>query len=337
VSVRSVTYVRGRFEQVITVGAEPGPVLRVSPLGARVVSLTVPVGEERREVTCGVEDEAFRRTPHFLGATVGRYANRIARGDLPVEGDRHQLATQETGHTLHGGPDGFDQRTWEVLETSADHVVLALDSPDGDQGFPGRVRATVRYDVRPDGLVVTLGATTDAATYVCLTNHTYFSLGAPGDGDVRDHRLQVLADRFLPVDADLIPTGEVADVVGTPFDLRTLTRLGDVVADDHPQLVDGLDHNYVLDGDATQVRLVSPTGDLTLELTTDQPGVQVYTGQGLEEVVVPGARPDYPAFAGIALEPQVFPDSPHHPEWPSGLLRPGEEYRHVTTWRFVTA
>ncbi len=310
--------------------------LQVSPFGARVVSLTVPVGDERREVTCGVDDEAFRRTPHFLGATVGRYANRIARGDLPVEGARHTLATQETGHTLHGGPDGFDRRTWEVIQSSADHVVLALDSPDGDQGFPGRVRATARYDVTPDEVVVTITATTDAPTVVALTNHSYFALGAPGDGDVRDHRLQVAASRFTAVDGELIPTGEVAEVEGTPFDLRVPTLLGDVVAADHSQLVDGLDHNYVLDGPAPQVRLISPTGDLTLEITTDQPGVQVYTGQGLAEVTTAGRAPDYPAYAGIALEPQVFPDSPHHPEWPSAVLRPGESYRHVSTWRFLT-
>lgn len=318
-------------------GAEPGPVLRVSPLGARVVSLTVGVGGERREVTCGVDDEAFRATPHFLGATVGRYANRIARGHLPIDGVDHRLATQATGHTLHGGPDGFDRRTWEVAESSADHVVLTLDSPDGDQGFPGHVRASVRYDVTPDGVVVTTTATTDAPTVVALTNHSYFSLGAPGESDVRDHRLQVAADRFTAVDGELIPTGELADVEGTPFDLRTQTLLRDVVAADHPQLVNGLDHNYVLDGTTPQVRLVSPAGDLTLEMTTDQPGVQVYTGQGLEDVVVDGAAPDYPAFAGMALEPQVFPDSPHHPEWPSAVLRPGEEDRHVTTWRFLTA
>lgn len=322
---------------MITVGAEPGPVLRVSPLGARVVSLTVGVGGGRREVTCGVEDEAYRRTPHFLGATVGRYANRISRGHLALDGADHQLATQANGHTLHGGPDGFDRRTWEVVESSGEHVVLTLDSPDGDEGFPGRVRATVRYDVTPDGVVVTLSATTDAPTVVNLTNHSYFSLGAPGASDVRDHRVQVASDRFTPVDAELIPTGALADVAGTPFDLRTPTLLADVVAGDHPQLVNGIDHNYVLDGTTPQVRLVSPTGDLTLEMSTDQPGVQVYTGQGLEDVVVDGAAPDYPAFAGIALEPQVFPDSPHHPEWPSAVLRPGEEYSHVTAWRFLTA
>ncbi len=321
---------------MITVGAEPGPVLRVSPLGARVVSLSVAVGEERREVTCGVDDDAFRATPHFLGATVGRYANRIARGHLPLDGADHQLATQATGHTLHGGPDGFDRRTWEVAESAADHVVLTLDSPDGDQGFPGRVRATVRYDVTADGVVVTLTATTDAPTVVALTNHSYFSLGAPGDGDVRDHRLQVAAHQFTAIDGELIPTG-LADVQDTPFDLRSATLLRDVVAADHPQLVNGLDHNYVLDGNTPQVRLISPRGDLTLEMTTDQPGVQVYTGQGLAEVTTAGRAPDYPAFAGIALEPQVFPDSPHHPDWPSAVLRPGETYRHVTTWRFVTA
>ena len=320
--------------------------LRVSPLGARIVSLTVAVAGtgagavagERREVTCGVGDAAYLASEHFLGASVGRYANRIARGDLSLAGDRHRLATQPGGHTLHGGPDGFDKRVWAIAETSERHAVLSLDSPDGDQGFPGRLRATVRYVVTDDGLDVSYAATTDAPTIVCLTNHTYFALGGePGSGlgrdDVRRHRLQVSADRYTPVDAEQIPTGEVAPVAGTPFDLRRPMLLADVVGADHPQITGGLDHNLVLDDHpGPQIRLVSPEGDLTLEMTTDQPAVQVYAGHGLDQ----GRGAVYPAFAGIALETQVSPDTPHHPAWPSAVLRPGEEYRHHTSWRFLS-
>ena len=192
--------------------------------------------------------------------------------------------------------------------------MLALDSPDGDQGFPGRVRATARYDVAPDGVVVTPRRHDRRPDGREPDEPHLLRARRPGDGDVRDHRLQVAAVGFTPVDAELIPTGE-QDVAGTPFDLRTPTLLGDVVAADHPQLVNGLDHNYVLDGAAPQVRLVSPTGDLTLEMTTDQPGLQVYTGQGLEEVAIPdGAtglpglrrhRPRAPGLPRLAPPPRV--------------------------------
>jgi aldose 1-epimerase len=250
---------------------------------------------------------------------VGRYANRIARGDLPLDGAGHALATQPVGHTLHGGPDGFDKRTWTLVEAGDAHAVLGLESPDGDQGFPGVLRAAVRYDVSADAVTVSFTATTEAPTVVCLTNHTYWDLsGTRQPGAVDGHRLQVSGSRVVGVDGDLIPTGELVPVEATRFDLRSGTRLGDV---------GGLDHCYVLDGGSPQVRLESP--DLALELTTDQPGLQVYTGDGL--------KGRYGARAGVALEPQVFPDSPHHPEWPSAVLRPGEEYRHVTSWRFVPA
>lgn len=304
-------------------------VLRLSRVGARVVSLRVPVDGELREVTCGIEgDDAFLSSGHFFGGSIGRYANRIAGGHLPLDGVDHVLATQPTGHTLHGGPEGFDKRAWDVAEVSQRHAVLTLDSPDGDQGFPGRVRAAVRYAVGADGVDITYTATTDAPTVVCLTNHTYLTLAGVDDGDVRDHQLQVAASRYTPVDAELIPTGELASVEGTPFDLLSPTLLREVVTADQPGIDAGLDHNFVLDdGGAPQIRLIGPRGDLALDITTDQPGVQVYTGQGLDR--------DHPPYAGIALEPQVFPDSPHHPEWPSPVLRPTEEYRTTTSWKFL--
>lgn len=307
---------------MIELGSEPGLVLNLSPVGARVVSLVVPVGDARREVTLGLADDtAYLADENFLGASVGRYANRIARGELPLDGGLHTLATQPAGHALHGGPDGFDKRTWTVIEAGDTHAVLGLESPDGDQGFPGLVRSAVRYDVAVDAVTVTFTATTDAPTVVCLTNHTYWDLsGTRRGGAVDGHRLTVAATRVVAVDGELIPTGELAPVEGTPFDLRTSARVGGRA----------LDHCFVLDDttdDAPQVRLESPASDLALEMTTDQPGLQVYTGDGL--------KGRHEVRAGVALEPETFPDSPHHPEWPSAVLHPGEEYRHVTTWRFV--
>jgi aldose 1-epimerase len=305
---------------MIELGSEPGPVLTLSPVGARVVSLVVPVHGERREVTLGLADDtAYLADENFLGASVGRYANRIARGELPLDGVVHTLATQPAGHTLHGGPDGFDKRPWTVVEAGEAHAVLGLESPDGDQGFPGLLRVAVRYDVAADSVTVTFTATTDAATVVCLTNHTYWDLSGTGRaGAVDGHRLTVAGSRVVAVDGELLPTGELAAVDGTDRDLRVSSPVGD----------SALDHCFVLDDGAPQVRLESPAGDLALEVSTDQPGVQVYTGDGLK-----GRRE---VRAGIALEPEAFPDSPHHPEWPSAVLRQGEEYRHVTTWRFVT-
>jgi aldose 1-epimerase len=309
---------------MIELGSQPGLVLTLDPVGARVVSLVVPVHGERRDVTLGLADDtAYLADENFLGASVGRYANRIARGELLLDGTAHALATQPAGHTLHGGPDGFDKRTWTLVEAGDAHAVLGLESPDGDQGFPGLVRTAVRYDVGADSVTVSYTATTDAPTVVCLTNHTYWDLsGTRRAGAVDGHRLTVAGSRVVAVDGELVPTGELAPVEGTRFDLRSGTTLGEV---------GDLDHCFVLDDGADgapQVRLESPAGDIALELATDQPGVQVYTGDGL--------KGRYEARAGIALEPEVFPDSPHHPEWPSAVLRPGEEHRHVTTWRFVT-
>jgi aldose 1-epimerase len=307
---------------VIVLGTPPGPVLTLSPVGARVVSLVVPVGDERREITLGLDDDtAYLADENFLGASVGRYANRIARGDLPLDGVRHRLATQPPGHTLHGGPDGFDKRIWTVVETGPTHAVLGLESPDGDQGFPGTLRTAVRYDVGADTVTVAFTASTDAPTVVCLTTHTYWDLsGVRRAGCVDGHRLQVAAERVVEVDDELIPTGALTGLDATRFDLRSGALLGDAGS---------LDHCFVLGGPDPQARLVSPAGDLVLEISTDQPGLQVYTGDGLTG--------HYDARAGVALEPQALPDSPHHPEWPSAELRPGEEHRHATTWRFVTA
>jgi aldose 1-epimerase len=305
---------------VIELGNKPGLVLTLSPVGARVVSLVVPVGDARREVTLGLaEDTAYLADENFLGACVGRYANRIAGGDLPLDGVRYRLATQPAGHTLHGGPDGFDKRTWTLVEVGDAHAVLGLESPDGDQGFPGALRTAVRYDVSADSVAVAFTAATDAPTVVCQTNHTYWDLsGARRPGAVDDHRLTVAGSQVVAVDEALIPTGLLAPVAGTEQDLGAPVRIGERA----------LDHCFVLESGPPQVRLESPNGDLALELSTDQPGVQVYTGDGL--------RGRYGRRAGLALEPQVFPDSPHHPHWPSAALRPGEEYRHVTTWRFVS-
>jgi aldose 1-epimerase len=249
-----------------------------------------------------------------------------------------ELTANDHANNLHGGPDGFDRRLWTTLEASGDHVVLELDSPDGDQGFPGRVRCRVRFEALPDRVRIEYSATTDAPTVVNLTNHAYFNLD--GAGDVLGHRLSVAADAYTPVDDAGIPLGEHQEVVGTPLDLRHRALLADVVAAPHPQLVSaggGLDHNFVLRGSGLRevAELESADGDVRLTLVSDQPGLQVFTANSFDVADPATSGGVHGRWAGVALEPQHFPDSPNRPGWPSTVLRPGETYRTVTEWRFT--
>lgn len=299
----------------ISLGTPPGPVLEVVPLGATVARLEVTCGD-------GVRRDVVLSGPagsgDFLGAVIGRFANRIGGGSVLLDGQEHRLATNEGTTTLHGGPDGFDRRVWEVVAADGSSARLRLTSPDGDQGFPGRLVAEAAYDVLPDGFRLTLTATTDAATVVNLTHHGYAVLD--GSGSIDDHVLAVPADRLVPVDEHGLPTGD--PVPPDPaLDLRAGRRLGDVGA---------LDHTFVVPGSGLRpvAVLTAPASRTTLTVLSDQPGVQVYTGEWLRS---------HPARAGVALEPQRFPDTPRHegrPGWPSAVLRPGEDYRHVLEWRF---
>jgi aldose 1-epimerase len=333
----------GRPVRRLRLGRAPGPVLSVLDLGATVQGLAVTCGDgERREVVLGQGSaEDYLASTDYLGSTVGRYANRIAAGRFPLDGQEVQVGVNDRGNHLHGGPDGFDGRLWQVEEHSDSHARLTLESPDGDQGFPGTLLASVRYDVLEDRVVIALEARTDAPTVVNLTNHAYLNLDGVGRGTVDDHELTVHADEYTPVDADGIPLGDHATVTGTPFDLREATRLGSVVRSGHEQVaaVRGVDHNFVLRGEGMRPAavLTSRRTATTMELHTDQPGLQVYTGNFLD-----GSRPSaaggrYRQGDGIALEPQLFPDTPNHPAWPSAVLRPGEVYRASIEWRFGTS
>lgn len=324
----------------LSIGSPPGPVLEVLTLGASVHRLEVVGGDGvRRNVVLGHADVAERlASSDYLGGTIGRYANRIAGGRFPLEGREVQVGAHDRGNSLHGGPDGFDRRVWTVVSHEPDEVVLELVSPDGDQGFPGQVRVRVGY--RVDGAVVRvdMSGTTDAPTLVNLTNHAYFNLDGAGAGTIDDHLLTVHADEFTPVDATGIPLGEHAPVAGTPFDLRTPSRLGQHVRAAHHQIVEarGLDHNFVVRGTGLRVHAVleSPRTATRLELLSDQPGLQVYTGNFLDGAGSGARGRLHRQGDGIALEPQLYPDSPHHPEWPSAVLRPGMVYRAGLAWSF---
>lgn len=312
--------------------------LEVMTAGAAVRRLVLLDGQDEADVVLGFDDVALYGTGRdYLGATIGRYGNRLAGARFTLDGVQHRLSANENGNTLHGGAEGFDQRDWTVVDQGEGHVTLGLRSPDGDQGFPGTLDVRVTYRVEPGAVRLDYLATTDADTVVSLTNHTYFNLDGEGSGPVDAHRLTVSAEAFTPVDARLVPTGEVRDVSGTPFDLRRPTTIGDVLASEDEQLAHGhgLDHNFVVDGEGLRhVATLRGASGRTLEVTSDQPGVQVYTGAHFDGTVVGTSGTAYGPRAGIALETQAFPDAPNHPGFPSAVLRAGDRYESTTIWRF---
>ncbi len=334
----------GRTVSRYTLGTPGGLALRVLDLGAVVQQLWVPdSGGERANVVLGCADVAgYLRSPgDYYGAVVGRFANRVAGAELVLGGETYALAANDGPHCLHGGTDGFHRRLWTVQHVDSTSLTLSLVSPDGDKGFPGELHVEVTYEVSRDEVRIGYRATTDATTVVSLTQHAHFNLSGEGSGTVEDQRLRVAADRFTPVGPDLIPTGAIAEVAGTPLDLRGGPRLGDALRSGHEQVVRGrgYDHNYVLgggDGDPAAV-LRDPVSGRTLEVRTDQPGIQVYTGNFFDGTHQGIRGRSYRQGDGVALETQTYPDGPHHqvePDWPSGLLRVGEAFASSTSWRF---
>lgn len=330
-------------ERELVLGRAPGPVLHVLDRGAAVRALHVAGADGvRRNVVLGHQHvRDYGQDRHYLGSCIGRYANRIRSGRFLLDGVVHHLPTNDRGHHLHGGPEGFHRRTWTVTHVDERSAVLRLVSPDGDEGYPGRLDAKVRYEVDSDAVRITFSARTNAPTVVNLTSHAYFCLAGEGRGSVDDHLLQVHAQQYLPTDATGIPRPVAESVADTPFDLRAPVRVGEVVRTPHSQLRDasGVDHNLVLDGTGLRrvAELYAPGTGIGLQLWTDQPGLQVYTGNHLDGTVVGTSGGTYRQGDGIALEPQTFPDSPNHPQFPSPVLRPGEEYRCAIEWRFTAA
>jgi aldose 1-epimerase len=315
-----------------------GILLEVLTAGAAVRRLEVPDHDERPvDIVLGHADtRTYVTGGGYLGATIGRFGNRIAGASFELDGERHVLSANEGPTTLHGGIDGFDHRPWSILEQDSTSVRLGLHSPDGDQGFPGALDVTVTYAVAPGRVRIDYTATSDRDTVVNLTNHSYFNLDGEGRGPVDDHELTLSCSVFTPTDALLIPTGEVRRVDGTPFDFRRPRRLGEALAHRDEQLDHGkgLDHNFVVDGEGLRhvATLRGATGR-TLVVESDQPGVQVYTGAHFNGTVRGTSGTAYGPRAGIALETQGFPDAPHHPDFPSTVLRAGAHHRTTTVWR----
>lgn len=321
-----------------TLGDGGGLQVQVTDLGATWRSCRLRLRDGRwRELLLAVPQPAdVLHEPGFLGGTVGRVANRIAGAAFTLDGQRHRLAANEGANQLHGGPDGFHRRRWQVREASASALVMTLISPDGDQGYPGSLELELTWTVpAPGQLRIAWAARCDAPCPVNLTQHAYFNLdGQPGP--VRAHRLTLAASRRAAVDEAMIPTGELLEVAGTRFDHRTGAPL---IAAGSP----GLDTAFLLDdaaasGKAPAAELRSSDGQVRLALTTDLPSLQVYTGQALAATRGRDGR-RLPAQSGVALEPQYLPDAVHHPAWPgpSCVLRPGAVMRHHVDYHFLAA
>jgi aldose 1-epimerase len=325
---------------------------RVTDYGAVILSLLVPDREGRpADVVLGFDEPAdYEDNPPYLGAVVGRYANRIAGGRFTLEGREYELARNEGPHHLHGGRRGFDSVVWESAsfrDEGGDGVVFRHTSPDGDEGYPGTLAVEVRYTLNEsDELVVDYRATTDRPTHLNLTQHSYFNLAGHDAGDVLDHVVELRADRFTPVDEGMIPTGELRDVAGTPLDFRHPTPLGSRIdaADEQLRRGSGYDHNYVIERSGgggrsgsepvLAARVYEPASGRQLEIRTTEPGIQLYSGNHLDVRGKGGVH--YGPRTGLALETQHFPDSPNRPEFPSTVLRPGETFRSRTVWTFST-
>lgn len=320
-----------------------GMAISVMDWGATLLSCRFPMRDGSiRETLLGCASPAdYLQQQAYLGASVGRYANRIANGQLLRDGQIIQLEINTPPHQLHGGPQGFDKRRWHILSQDQHHILYALDSADGDQGFPGALQATAEYRLTEDNRVrITYRAKVSKACPVNLTNHAYFNLDAEQD-DIRHHQLQLLADCYLPVESNGIPSAGLKSVAGTSFDFRTPKSIAeDFLSDSCQQAVKGYDHAFLLQakGDLSQpaAKLWSSDGQLEMAVYTTAPALQFYSGNYLEGT--PARRNGvYPNHNGVALESQFLPDSPNHPEWPQPdcWLQPNMAYESVTEYQFL--
>jgi aldose 1-epimerase len=315
--------------------------VRITTFGARVVSIEAPDRSGKMgDVVLGYDNLGqYESDTTYFGSIVGRYGNRIAKGTFTIDGKTYHVPVNNNGNALHGGPAGFSGKVWAGKEVP-DGVEMTLVSPDGDMGFPGTLTARVRYTVEGKSLKINYIATTTKPTVANLTNHSYFNLAGDGKGTILDEVMMIPADRYTPVDATQIPTGELAPVGGTPFDFRKPIAIGARINDTNEQLKigGGYDHNWVLNGAGGSLHLAAkaydPTSGRTLTVTTTQPGVQFYSGNFLDGSKTGKFGVTYQKYAGFCLETQHFPDAPNHPKFASTLLKPGETMLSETVFTF---
>jgi len=318
---------------------------RIITYGGIVQSLKVPDKNGKvADVVLGfdsIDGYASGAKPNapFFGAIIGRYGNRVAGGKFNLDGKTYDIPKIEPKNALHGGAKGFDKVVWESKEVR-NGVELRYVSPAGDQGFPGKLTTVVRYMLEGKDLKIDYSATTDKDTVVNLTNHSYFNLAGQGNGDILKHEVKINASRYTPVDDNLIPTGELASVEGTPFDFRKPTAVGARINNDDGQLKKGhgYDHNWVLDSEgkkfAEAAEVYDPSSGRVLQVLTSEPGVQFYTGNFLDGTITGKDGKTYGRRYALCLETQHFPDSPNHPKFPSTELKAGQKYHTVTVFRF---
>ena len=334
----------GQQVKLYTLTNESGMLAEITNYGGRVVSLWVPDKEgSYADIVLGYEtlDEYLNGPENYFGCLVGRYGNRIGQGTFEIDGQSYSLATNNNENHLHGGDKGYNQVVWNANQPDPQTLELSYLSPDGEEGYPGNLSIRVVYRLTNENeLKVEYWATTDKTTHVNLTHHSYFNLHGAGVGDINDHMMQILADRYTPVDEGLIPTGELASVDGTPMDFRAPTPIGTRADDDFQQLQfgSGYDHNYVLNSQEEGLRMVAvveePVSGRRMEVWTNEPGVQFYGGNFLDGSVRGKGGKPYNHRSGFCLETQHFPDSPNKDNFPSTLLNPGEEYYSICSYKF---
>lgn len=340
--------VNGKQTALYTLTNSQGMEVCITNFGGRIVSVLVPDSKgNMRDVVLGFDNlHDYRTIPTDFGACIGRYANRINHGQITLDGVRYQLHTNNYGHTLHGGPTGWQYQVYTAEQTDAHTLRLTLCSPDGDNGFPGNVIAGCTYTLGDDNtLRMDYFATTDATTVINMTNHSYFNLHGDGNKDILDHILWINATRMTPVDTTFMTTGEIVDIpVGSPFDMYSSPKpIGQDINQTDYQLYcgHGYDHNWVLqphsgEGLNHAASLCCLSNGIRLDVYTTEPGIQVYTGNFLDGTVRGKRGERYGYRHAVCLETQKYPDTPNKPQWPSATLHPGEQYRSTTTFAFST-
>jgi len=339
----------GTAVDIYTLRNASGVEARITNYGGIVVSLKVPDRNGKfDDVVLGYDnlDGYLKNNSPYMGALIGRYANRIAKGTFKLNGTEYHLAVNNGANHLHGGLKGFDKVVWTA---AALHVAngaalkLTYVSKDGEENYPGKLTATVIYTLTDaNELRIDYSATTDKRTIVNLTSHSYFNLAGQGTGDILKHQLFINASRFTPTDAGAIPTGELRSVSGTPFDFMTATEIGARIEQDEQQLKfgNGYDHNFVLNKQGKRLTLAASVYELTtgraMQVSTTEPGMQFYSGNFLDGSITGKDGKVYQRRYGFCLEAQHFPDSPNKPHFPSTLLKPGQSYRHTTSYKFHT-
>lgn len=338
--------INGMKADLFTLQNEAGCIAQVTTYGARLLSLWVPDNTGKyKDVVLGFSSlrEVIKADKSYYGATVGRYANRIAFGQFELEGLQYRLATNDGANHLHGGNQGFESKVWKVKSSDTSSVELTYLSIHQEEGYPGNLTTCVKYHLSDENkLVIEYTAKTDQTTIINLTNHAYFNLKGEGDGTIKDHLLQINADQFTSIGHGSIPTGKIVPVEGTPLDFSKMTQMGAHIDDEFGQLGigNGYDHNYVLRGKPGENRLAArvkePSYGLVMEVYTDQPGLQFYTGNSLDGSDVGKSGKPYLSRFGFCLETQHYPDSPNRPEFPSVVLRPHETFKSITSYKFLT-